>query len=132
MAKDPGGALAKLMTSTMNAALPSFNVSLPCKVLAFNSGTCKATVQPLLKIGDLTPAPIEAVPVLGHRYRVEIDGVEVEKAHKPVLHVGDLVLVVCADREIKNVLGGQIASPDTDRTHSLNDAVIVGVFPWSL
>ncbi|CAH1190290.1 hypothetical protein PAECIP111893_00259 [Paenibacillus plantiphilus] len=126
---DPAGTLARLMLAGMNKKYGVLNVALPCRVLSYDASSCLATVQPLVRSGPDKPAPIESVPALGQRYSV--DG-GAEQIFKPSLHVGDVVLVVCADREIKNTLAGQIASPDTARQHNLNDAVIVGVFGCNL
>ncbi|MCZ8518891.1 Gp138 family membrane-puncturing spike protein [Paenibacillus caseinilyticus] len=129
MNKDAGAGLAKLAAASAKKAAAGLYVSFPCRVISFDEATCMATVQPLLRITEEDPAPIQNVPALGHKYRTEGGTVQV---YRPVLQPGDMVLVVCADREIKNTLSGVTASPDTDRKHSKNDAVIVGVFSCSL
>lgn len=126
---DPGGALAALMRGHSSKGAVQINVALICRVLAYDEAKQTATVQPLIQSNDTPPAPIQAVPVLGHRYKVNGGA---EQNYVPFLEVGDVVFVICADREIKNGLGGQVARPDTNQTHSLNDAVIVGIFPASL
>ncbi|MBW7452434.1 Gp138 family membrane-puncturing spike protein [Paenibacillus sepulcri] len=125
---DPAGTLARLMAAALSGQLAALNVAIPCRVMAFDTSTCKATVQPLIRSGSANPALIQSVPALGQR--LSVGGVE--QVYRPALHVGDTVLVVCADREIKNALSGQMANPDSGRTHNINDAVIVGVFPASL
>lgn len=126
---DPGGALALLMQGHGSKGAGQINVALICRVLTFDEAKMRASVQPLIQANEGPPAPLTAVPMLGHRYKV--DG-GAEQTFIPVFKPGDVVLVVCADREIKNGLAGQVAKPDTARQHSLNDAVIVGIFPGSL
>lgn len=128
MSGDAAGSLAAFMNGSISAALTALYVSFPCRVLSFDTDTCMASVQPLLRVGDNAAAPLLNVPALGQK--LSLDGIE--QVYKPVLAIGDVVLVVCADQEIKNALTGQIATPDSKRRHNKNDIVIVGVFPCSL
>jgi hypothetical protein len=128
MSSDAAGSLVNFANGSIDAALAALFVAFPCRVLSFNTGTCMASVQPLLRVGGNAPAPILNVPALGQK--LSVDGIE--QIYKPVLAAGDVVFVVCADLEIKNALAGQIATPDSKRRHNKNDAVIVGVFPCSL
>ncbi|MEW9702819.1 Gp138 family membrane-puncturing spike protein [Paenibacillus sp. SI8] len=126
---DPAGALAGLILGVIEKSLAALNVSFPCRVVSFDSGTCMAVVQPLIKSSSgAEPSPIQNVPALGQR--MIVDGVE--RVYKPALREGDAVLVVCTDQELKNVLAGTLAQPSSKRTHNNNDAVIVGVMPCSL
>ncbi|WP_230875850.1 Gp138 family membrane-puncturing spike protein [Paenibacillus campinasensis] len=127
--QDPAGELAKLLRGYGSKGAAQISVSLPCVVLAYDQDKGRASVQPLIQTGDFKPAPIPSVPVLGQRLSV---GGGAEQEYIPVYKPGDVVLIVCADREIKNALSGQVSRPDTNRQHSLNDAVIVGIFSTSL
>ncbi|QCT03283.1 hypothetical protein E6C60_2571 [Paenibacillus algicola] len=124
MRNDPAATLSKLIEGFVDRAMGGVHVGLPCRVISFNESTCRADVQPLIRTGDDEPAVIQNVPALGRKRKV---GVEIE-TEKPFYEKGDIVLVVCADREIKNALGGKVAAPDSTRSHDINDAVIVGVF----
>ncbi|OPA77847.1 hypothetical protein BVG16_13800 [Paenibacillus selenitireducens] len=119
------GKLLHLYGQKQNASL---HVGFPCRVLSFDQETCMADVQPLILAGVDPPSMIQNVPALGQR--LLINGAE--SVCKPALKQGDTVLVICSDRELKNALNGDIAAADSQRMHSLNDAVIVGVFPCSL
>ncbi|PZD96404.1 hypothetical protein DNH61_07795 [Paenibacillus sambharensis] len=125
---DPASTLARLVRQSLNKDAGALHVALPCRVESYNLETCRATVQPLIRTGSTDPAPIEAVPALGQR--LIVDGAE--KVFRPSLQRGDTVLVVIADREIKNTMSGRISTPDSGRQHDLNDAIIVGVFGWCL
>ncbi|MEK3725287.1 Gp138 family membrane-puncturing spike protein [Paenibacillus sp. FSL H8-0034] len=143
---DAGSAANAFISGMLDKALNDLYVSFPCKVISFDTVNCRAVVQPLVRAGDMQPAVIQNVPMLGqkntvkeHELTIIDNGVErtvIVKEHDligiPKVMAGDIVLVVCADVEIKNTLSGQIASPDSKRRHSKNDAVIVGVLPWSL
>jgi hypothetical protein len=121
---DPAGALAKGLQQIVTLVASSINVALPCKVLSYNSTTHRARVQPLIRTGVDVPAVIEEVPALGQRLLVG----GVPTYYPPALQDNDVVLVVFSDRQIRDSLGGQVAVPESSRSHDLNDAVIVGVF----
>lgn len=126
---DPAGALAKLLEAAIKKQLSMTNVALPCRVLSFDPASGMATVQPLLQLTDNPPAPIQKVPALGHKVRTE-EGTEMTL--RPVLQQGDVVYIVCADRQLGGAAEGSMSKPATARNHDKNDAVIVGVFPCSL
>lgn len=125
MTIDPAGSLAKLVDAVIFKRLAAMCVAFPCKVVSFNEETSLAVVQPLLQVTDSPPSPIENVPVLGHKYRTASGAIKKEKYF---LEKGDMVYVVCSDRQIKDSLHGNIAEPSSRRIHDRNDAVIVGVF----
>ncbi|ANS73711.1 hypothetical protein AWM70_03255 [Paenibacillus yonginensis] len=127
---DPSGVLYQAVSGLMNAKLSQVRVGLACRVVSFDPSSCTADIQPLIRTAGNDPAMIHNVPVLGQRLMLE--GTVEELVYKPRLKTGDLVFAVCADRELKNARTGQVAAPDTGRRHSVNDAVIVGVFSWSL
>jgi len=118
---DPAGTLAKVLQQLASTMAATINVALPCKVLAFGGG--RARIQPLVRTGEATPAIIDGVPALGQR--LNIGGVPTWCS--PELQAGDVVLAVFCDRPIRDALGGQVAAPDSTRTHAIQDAVIVGV-----
>jgi hypothetical protein len=143
---DAGSAANAFVAGMLEKALDDLYVCFPCKVISFQSDSCRAVVQPLVRVGNSDPAVIQNVPVLGQKFILKEydqtiidDGVErtiTMKEHEavyiPNVKAGDMVVVVCADVEIKNMLSGQFATPDSKRKHSKNDAFIVGVLPWSL
>ena len=128
MKNDPAATLSQVIESMMSQQVSAIHVGFPCRVVHYDQVTCKADVQPLITVSEDEPAMIQGVPTLGHRFLIG----EMETVYKPLLKVGDTVFVVCADMEIKNVMTGQIATVDTERSHDVNDAVIVGVFACSL
>ncbi len=137
---DPAGTLAKYLNALLSEYHTSLNVAMVCKVISFDESTSLASIQPLIQTTDEQPKPIENVSILGMRYKflddVTDNNIDIKvpcvKEFRPFLMKNDIVLVAFADAEIKNVLSGQIAIPDSNRKHDLNDAVIVGVFPCSL
>lgn len=129
MKLDPAGQLYRMFASLQEKMASSLHVGFPCKVISFDAVKLTADVQPLVRTTTDVPAMLQGVPVLGQRLMV--DG-GIPQVYKPELRKDDVVFVVCADREIKNVLNGSIASTDTGRQHDPNDAVIVGVFGCSL
>jgi len=128
MRVDPAGAMARMVRAIKDDVSASLSVGMPCKVIKFDAATCLADIQPLIRTSEDEPAVLQSIPALGQR--LQIDGSE--KVCKPALKAGDVVFVVCADREIRNAMTGSISSADSGRMHDHNDAVIVGVFPCSL
>lgn len=141
MKNDPSSVLFQMVDGLVDKRLSEVRVGIPCRVISFDTAACTADVQPLIRTSDSDPALIHSVPVLGQRLAAvgssgaanadSADSAE-EIVYKPVLHAGDSVFVVCADRELNNARTGKVSAPDTGRRHNVNDAVIVGVFPWSL
>lgn len=129
MTADPAGDLAKLIDAVVRKRLADMSVAFPCKVISFDETKGLAVVQPLIQLTDKPPSPIQNVPVSGHKYKSET-GVITKEKH--IVEPGDVVYVVCADRQIRASLTGEIAKPSSSRIHDKNDAVIVGVFPCSL
>ncbi|MNN38461.1 hypothetical protein D3C81_1524580 [compost metagenome] len=126
---DPAAALHSLIGRYLDDRLSYLRVGFPCRVIAFDAAAGTADIQPLIRISDADPAMIHSAPVLFQRYSV--NGGE-PVTYKPFLQQGDVVFAICADRELKNAKAGKVASADTERQHSVNDAVIVGVFGWNL
>ncbi|WP_274381443.1 Gp138 family membrane-puncturing spike protein [Paenibacillus mesophilus] len=105
---------------------------MPCRVVSYDEERRRAVVQPLFmtKERGKPPAPlplVQNVPVLSQRYRV--DGSPDTYEYVPVYQPGDVVFVAFSERALDAALAapGQVVPPDSDRHHSLNDAVIVGV-----
>jgi len=119
---DPAGTLAKVMQQLAASLAASINVALPCKVLAYDGS--RARVQPLIKTGADAPAVIDGVPVVKQRLQI---GDLPPTVYAPILEPGDVVLVEFCDRAIRDALGGQVSTPESPRTHALQDAVIVGM-----
>ncbi|MBP2002564.1 hypothetical protein J2Z69_003650 [Paenibacillus shirakamiensis] len=126
---DPASTLYNLLARYLDDRITALRVGLPCKVIAFDTDSATADIQPLTRTSKTDPAMLHSVPVLSQRYHVHGGDPQV---YTPVLYPGDVVFAVCADRELQNVKSGNVASPDTNRSHSVNDAVIVGVFGWNL
>jgi hypothetical protein len=91
-------------------------VSAPARVVSVNGS--KADVKPLFKMknvdGNLQEHSI-------------IQGVHILK-HVGTVHVGDVVHLNFTDRALDNMNGNQTFDPGFTRIHSINDAVIVGVY----
>ena len=104
--------------------LMNLHTAMPCKVLSYENN--EATIQPLFmkttKEGKKPYPIIEGVPVLKQRFNV--DGVT--KTYQSVYQAGDIVLVVFSERALDHVLNGEIADPQFNRRHSIQDAVILG------
>lgn len=126
---DPAGALAKLLDDVVKVRMEAMNVAFPCRVVSFDQTKGAAVVQPLIQTGDTPPAVLQGVQVLGQKLRM-FDGTQL--ILWPDIQEGDIVYVVCADRHMGAATVGQINKVQTFRSHSRNDAVIVGVFPCSL
>jgi hypothetical protein len=126
---DPAGELAKLLDAAIGRGLAGASVAWPAKVLVFDGASGTASIQPLLQLNDRAPAPIQRVPVIGQRARTQ-EGATLILL--PDLRPGDTVYVVCADRQMGQAASGQPVKPESERSHSRNDAVIVGVFPCCL
>lgn len=119
---------------SINTALNAFieekllnlHTAMPCRVLSFSNG--EATVQPLfLKVTNGEQQqynPIEGVPVLKQRYKINGGAPQI---YESVYQPGDKVFVVFSERALDHVLSGNIADPEFNRHHDLNDAVIVGL-----
>ncbi|ELK38897.1 hypothetical protein D478_27272, partial [Brevibacillus agri BAB-2500] len=113
MTADPAGDLAKLIDVVVRKRLADMNVAFPCKVISYDEEKGTAVVQPLFQITDKSPSPIQNVPIASHKYKT---GGEIKKI-KHLVEPGDLVYVVCADRQIKDALTGAVTQPSSQRIH---------------
>lgn len=91
-------------------------VSAPARVVSVNGS--KADVKPLFKFKD-TEGNL-------HEYSV-VKGAHILKHVGPV-NIGDVVHLNFTDRALDNLNGNQTFDPGFTRLHSINDAVIVGVY----
>lgn len=125
----------KFFKNLIESALLGVNTCMPCKVLSYDETTRRAKIQPLFMTktinGEPEPLPVlDNVPVLFQRFKYtdrDNGNHTVTQEMIPVLEKDDVVLVVFAQRALDKVLNGQMAYPEINRRHSLNDGVIVGV-----
>lgn len=102
------------------------NSAMVCRVERFDARLMKADVLPLIKSGDGDkPSMLVGVPVSLFR----AGGFIIRPPYKK----GDIVLVAFVDRDMDNfLLSGKQSMPSTKRTHSLDDAVVIGsVVPFT-
>lgn len=125
MTADPAGDLAKLIDAVVRKRLADMSVAFPCRVISFDQARRTAIVLPLFQLTDKPPSPIQNVRLTSHKYKT--DSGEIKK-ELHFVQPGDLVYVVCADRQIRDAFTGEVTQPSSQRIHDRNDAVIVGVF----
>ncbi|WP_406595181.1 Gp138 family membrane-puncturing spike protein [Bacillus velezensis] len=96
----------------------SIHTLAPARVVKYNAEKHTADLQLLFLMNDgeyLHEYPlIEHAPVLKH---VE-----------PDIKVGSSVFVSFAERSLDNLNGNKTFDPDSRRTHSINDPVVIGVW----
>lgn len=107
-------------------ALSEINVALPGKVIAYDAGAVRTTVQPSipkrLANGDVLNAPqIVSVPVMFPM--TDINGA-VAQVTLPV-KAGDGCLLIFSQRSLENWLSGSSDAPDDPRMFDLSDAFCV-------
>lgn len=91
------------------------NVLKLCRVVSYSTSTKRASVQPMaLKNNGNKRGLIQGALVLKH---VEED-----------ISVGKIVAVVFADGDFDNINGSNDYRLSSSRQHSVNDAVVVGVW----
>lgn len=122
----------KFLHGFVRGKLLKLHTAMPCRVVSYDEGSRRAVVQPLYmtKERGRPPAPqplVQNVPVLAQHYR--IDGSSEVYEHVPVYQPGEVVFVAFSERALGAVLAapGQVVSPDSDRHHDINDAIILGV-----
>lgn len=130
----------------------SIHTFAPARVITFDKAKQEATIELLFKSVDQegnaeSYPPLEKVPVIGMRYEVseatdvtieglKADAVDVNgndgtfKTREPIVMTpfykpDDIVFVAFAERALDN-LQNRPFDPDSYRTHSLVDAVIIG------
>lgn len=102
------------------------NSAMVGRIERFNASKMKADVLPLIRSSDgADPSMLIGVPVS----MVRAGGFIIRPPYKK----GDIVLVVFVDRDMENfLLSGKQSTPSTGRTHSLDDAVVIGsVIPFN-
>lgn len=134
----------RFLNGVLEEKLLNLHTAAPCRVVSFDIGRKRASVQPLYMAKEIGKPPvtrpiIEEVPVLSHRYtEIEYYGSaeagepvqerEVEKVRTPIYKAGDVVLVAFSERALEApILSGKVSYPAHRRRHSLTDAVILGV-----
>ncbi|WP_143463339.1 Gp138 family membrane-puncturing spike protein [Levilactobacillus enshiensis] len=96
------------------------NVSNFFEVVSYNASTHMADIQPQIddEGGQDEVGIIHECPVLMTCYAFD-DGKS--------MHKGSIVFAIYNDRDLDNFDGGKYTKA-SDRTHSVNDAVVVGVY----
>lgn len=101
------------------------------KIVKFDAEKMKAEVQPLAKSvrpdgTEVNQSLLIEVPVAHFRTKEFI----IRPPYKP----DDIVVVLFADQDIDNILlTGDISSPNTDRVHSISDAIVIGgIQPYNM
>lgn len=122
------GADTKFFDQLIKNIKLSIHTMAPARVLSFNESNKTADIELLFlssnSNGELTRyAPIDNVPIIGMRYKV--NGAVEE--YIPYLKKDDVVYVGFAERAMDNLDGPKVFDPDFRRTHSTRDAVILGV-----
>lgn len=101
--------------SLITSVLQRVNVMQLCRVIRYNSNLQLADVQPLaLRFDKSKRSVIQDAMVLNHC--------------TSTIAIGKVVCVVFADRDLDNFNGNKDFRLSSARMHSLNDAVIVGVY----
>lgn len=117
----------RYVENMINSALLQIHTAYIGKVISVNSNITKATVQPLnlikTKDGTKTQAVQKNIPVINSaRYKVT----EVVPERFEKLKSGDLVLCVCADRDITQALKGKNSVPVKGH-HDISASIVVGI-----
>ena len=118
----------KFYSSLIRKIKLSIHTIAPARVLSFNESKRSADIELLFlslsKDGTFKKqAPIEDVPVLGMRYKVDGN----INDYIPHLKVDDVVFVGFAERALDNLEGPKVFDPEFRHMHSKKDAVILGV-----
>ncbi|EAC2203415.1 hypothetical protein MJV52_002303 [Listeria monocytogenes] len=105
----------KFFDSFIRLINSSVSVLLMCRVVNYDASNKRADVQPLnLKPNGAKRAMILDALVLKH---TEED-----------ISEGKIVAIVFSDCELDNINGSTDFKPESSRQHSVNDAVVVGVW----
>jgi len=104
-----------ILQQLLKQSAQQINVMHLCRVTSYDSRSQRANVQPLaLRSDKKKRSLIQDAMVLNHC--------------TSTIAVGKVVCVVFADRDLDNYRGNKDFTLSSKRMHSLNDAVIVGVF----
>lgn len=107
--------LSMLINQLLSKTSQGINVMHLCRVVSYSKAAQTATVQPLaLKRNGKKRSLIQDALILNHCM--------------DTIGKGKVVCVVFADRDIDNLHGAKDFTLSSSRMHSLNDAVIVGVY----
>lgn len=120
----------RFLNGLLEDKLLNLHTAAPCRVIAYDEASRRATVQPLFMAKEIGREPvarplIEGVPVISRRIR---DDAGIERMETPIFKAGDVVLVAFTERALEaQHLAGRMTYPAARRRHSLTDAVILGV-----
>ncbi len=103
----------------------NLNCCILGKINTFDGVKMKASIIPLVRKKDTERPMLIEVPVSF----LNAGGFII----KPTYKKGDIVAVIFADEDIDNVLlSGNISSANSKRTHSLDDAIVIGsIMPFT-
>lgn len=117
-----------MLNNFIEEKLYNLHTATVAKVVKVNSGSYD--VQPLIMTKEFDESRGERMPLLINvpalSQKVFLDGVR--KTLTPAYQVGDVVFISFGERAIDYAITGREALPADFRRHSLNDAVILGVF----
>lgn len=119
--------LASALKEIIKAQVVDVHVSMPAKVISYNSNQQSVNVQPLLRKAFLDEAgerQIESLPVIGD-VPVVFPGSGGTRIIFPI-SAGDTVLLIFSEASLDKwlVRGGEV-DPEDDRHHALSDAVAI-------
>lgn len=129
-----GGSMSEAMSffeKIMGNVTDGVNSCILGRIEKFNASTMKADISPLVKV-RFKDGTLEDQSLL-----IDVP-VSFLKAGpfviRPPYKVGDMVVVVFADRDIENTLiSGAKSEPNSLRQHSLDDAIVVGsLMPFNI
>lgn len=119
--------IAGVLSGLIEEKLLNLHTAFIAKVVSVQ-GASKCTVQPLDKIKAYgqkaqTQAVISNVPVCSHVRHYEVkNGLTTLSPLKK----GDIVLCVCAERDISSSIKGRSTTPPVGH-HAIKDAIVVGL-----
>ncbi|QDA74640.1 hypothetical protein EOT00_06670 [Listeria seeligeri] len=105
----------KFFDSFIRLVNSSVSVLLMCRVVNYDAINKRADVQPL----NLKPN--------GSKRGMILDALVLKHAEEDMAQ-GKVVAVVFSDFELDNIRGASDFKPDSTRQHSVNDAVVMGVW----
>lgn len=95
------------------------HTTAPARVLSYDASKQVADLKVLFKRQGNDGSTKEYSPILS---------APVLKHCEPDIKVGTVVIVSFAERSIDNLVNNQTFNPDSTRTHSINDAIVMGVW----
>ncbi|PAE96783.1 Gp138 family membrane-puncturing spike protein [Shouchella clausii] len=95
------------------------HTTAPARVLSYDADKGTADIKLLFKRKGTDGKTKEYSPILS---------APVMKHCDPDIKTGSLVFVSFAERALDNLVNNQTFDPDSNRMHSINDAVVMGVW----